>query len=65
MFLEPEHEVLVADSGQDVAAHLASLDPRRAAAIGAAARTRVLGEHTYDQRAAQVDALLCEGVVSR
>jgi spore maturation protein CgeB len=56
-FLIPDREVLVARDGQDVADHLAALTPARAEAIGAAARARVLAEHTYDLRAEQVDAL--------
>ncbi|USI73854.1 CgeB family protein [Sphingomonas morindae] len=60
MFLTPDVEVLVARDGQDVADHLAGLTAERAAAIGAAARARVLAEHSYDLRAAQVDALLRE-----
>ena len=58
MFLEPDAEVLVARDGQDVADHLAALTPERARAIGQAALARVLAEHPYDLRAAQVDALL-------
>ena len=58
MFLEPDTEVLVARDGQDVADHLAALTPERARAIGQAALARVRAEHTYDLRAAQVDALL-------
>jgi spore maturation protein CgeB len=61
MFLEPGREVLVASSGEDVAAHVASLDGERAARVGAAARRRVLAEHTYAQRAAQLDGLLVDG----
>lgn len=57
-FLEPGREVLVARNGAEVAEHLARLTPRRARAIGAAARRRVLAEHTYAKRAAQVEALL-------
>lgn len=58
LFLEPGREVLVAASGAEVAALLEALDPERAAAIGRAARARILAAHTYDHRAAQVDALL-------
>jgi spore maturation protein CgeB len=58
LFLEPGVEVLVAHSGEDVAAHLAFLDRGRARAIGEAARRRVLLEHTYAQRAAGVEQLL-------
>jgi spore maturation protein CgeB len=58
MFLEPEREVLVADSGEDVAAHLDGLDAARARRIGRAALRRVLAEHTYAHRAALVEAVL-------
>lgn len=58
MFLEPEREVLVARDGKDVADHLEALTPDRARAIGQAALARVLGEHTYDKRAAEVDRTL-------
>ncbi len=57
LFLIPDREVLVARDGQDVADHLAALTPDRAKAIGQAALRRVLAEHTYDLRGAQVDAL--------
>jgi spore maturation protein CgeB len=57
-FLAPGEEVLVARDGHDVAELLASLTPARAAAIGKAARRRVLADHTYSRRAAEVDALL-------
>jgi spore maturation protein CgeB len=58
LFLEPDAEVLVARDGQDVVEHLSALTPERAEAIGRAALKRVLAEHTYDKRAAEVDALL-------
>ena len=57
-FLEPDAEVLVARDGQDVADHLAALTLERARTIGEAARRRVLAEHTYALRGAEVDALL-------
>jgi spore maturation protein CgeB len=60
-FLAPGEEVLVARDGAEVAELLAGLDPEGAAAIGEAARERVLSEHTYDRRAEQVEAIL-EGV---
>jgi spore maturation protein CgeB len=56
-FLIPNEEVLVARDGQDVADHLAALTPERAQAIGQAALQRVLAEHTYTLRGAQVDQL--------
>jgi spore maturation protein CgeB len=56
-FLKPDEEVLVARDGQDVAEHVAALTPERARAIGEAALRRVLAEHTYAHRGAEVDAL--------
>jgi len=58
LFLEPGSEVLVAAGGDAVAEHLERLTPARASAIGRAARRRLLAEHTYAHRAAQVEALL-------
>ena len=57
-FLTPNVEVLVARDGRDVVEHLCALRPDQARQIGAAARARVLAEHTYDRRAREVDALL-------
>ena len=58
LFLEPDREVLVARDGDEVAAHVERLDAERARAIGEAALRRVLAEHTYAHRAAQLEALL-------
>lgn len=60
LFLKEGEEVLVARDGAEVAAQVASLTPERARAIGEAARARILAEHTYARRGAQVDALLRE-----
>ena len=60
-FLEPDIEVLVAASGDDVVAHLESLTPERARQIGEAARRRVLARHTYGMRALEVEAVLSRG----
>jgi spore maturation protein CgeB len=57
-FLEPGSEILVADDGDDVVAHLARLTPEARRRIGAAARRRVLSEHTYARRAELVDSVL-------
>ncbi|PTQ07833.1 hypothetical protein CLG96_16995 [Sphingomonas oleivorans] len=57
LFLKPGEEVLVARDGRDVADHLAALTPERARAIGEAARVRILAEHRYALRGAQVDAI--------
>jgi spore maturation protein CgeB len=58
LFLEPDREVLVARDGQDVAEHVAGLTPERARTIGEAARARILREHTYSRRGAEVDLIL-------
>jgi spore maturation protein CgeB len=57
LFLKPDEEVLVARDGQDVADHVAALTPERARAIGSAALERVLAQHSYAHRGAQVDSL--------
>jgi spore maturation protein CgeB len=54
----PPTRVLVAEDGRDVARHVRELTPEAAARIGAAARERVLRDHTYAQRAAQVEDVL-------
>lgn len=58
LFLTPNEEVLVARDGQDVAEHLSALTEDRASAIGQAALARVLREHTYELRGAEVDEVL-------
>ena len=58
LFLEPGREVLVAESGADVAEHVRSLTEERSREIGEAALARVLAEHTYDRRAVRVEELL-------
>jgi spore maturation protein CgeB len=65
LFLEPGEEVLVARDGRDVAEHVRTLTPQRARSIGDAALRRVLSEHTYAHRGAQVDALLSEEMAGR
>jgi len=59
-FLKPDHEVLVARDGRDVADYVSGLSAEAARAIGQAARIRVLAEHTYTRRAEQADALFRE-----
>jgi spore maturation protein CgeB len=58
LFLAPEEEILVARDGRDVAALLGDLTEDRARRIGEAARRRILAEHTYERRGAEVDAIL-------
>lgn len=58
-FLEPGRECLVAHSGAEVAQLLEQLDTPSAVEIGRRARQRLLGEHTYAHRAAELEAILC------
>jgi spore maturation protein CgeB len=60
-FFEPGREILVAQNGDDVGRYLRDWSRTSLAAIGAAARRRVLAEHTYDQRAAEVEKALAGG----
>lgn len=57
-FFEPERELLVARDAAEVAELLETLEPRRAKRIGEAAYRRVLSQHTYAHRAAQLEAVL-------
>ncbi len=57
-FLTPDEEVFVARDGRDVREILSRLTPQRAAETGKRALARVLGEHTYQHRAVEVDQLL-------
>jgi spore maturation protein CgeB len=63
-FFEPDEELLVARSGEEVAEHVASLTPARARRIGNAAYGRVLAQHTYAHRAKQVEEVLGGSTVS-
>jgi spore maturation protein CgeB len=65
LFLAPESEILVARDGSDVAALLEALTPERAHAIGKRALARVLAQHTYAQRAAELDMLLAERLAAK
>jgi spore maturation protein CgeB len=62
IFLKEGEEVLVARDGKDVADQLEALTPERARAIGDAARARIMAEHTYTRRGAEVDVILREEV---
>jgi len=57
-FLEPGVEVLVARDGAEVAAQMSELTEERARQIGAAAYRRICAEHTYGQRALDVEKAL-------
>jgi spore maturation protein CgeB len=58
LFLEPGREVLLASAGEALAESVQQLRPEQARRIGAAARRRILAEHTYAHRAQQVQRLL-------
>jgi spore maturation protein CgeB len=64
-FLQPDEEVLVARDGQDVAEQVRALTPEGARKTGDAALRRVLAEHTYAHRGAQVDELLRRELTNR
>lgn len=65
LFLKPGEEVLVARDGREVAELLKALSVEEARAIGRRALSRVLADHTYDQRAETVDRLLTGLVAAR
>ena len=65
MFLRPGAEVLVARDGSDVVEIMHGLSAANAAAVGHAARRRVLAEHTYDRRAALLHRVLNDAVAAR
>jgi spore maturation protein CgeB len=60
MFLEPDVEILVANSGEEVADIIQKLSWQKAAEIGNRAYERITSEHTYAHRAKQVDKILRE-----
>ncbi|HWQ93749.1 MAG TPA: glycosyltransferase, partial [Clostridia bacterium] len=62
LFLEPGSEVLVARNAEEVVEHLNALTPERARQIGRAAYHRVLSEHTYAQRADQLEKIFTENL---
>jgi spore maturation protein CgeB len=57
-FFEPGTEILVAHDGNEVVEWMRRLTKERARELGAAAYRRVLAEHTYAHRAAQIDSVL-------
>jgi len=64
-FFRPGSEILLASDADDVLRHLADVDDVRRAAIGAAARLRVLHEHTAAHRAAELEAHIAEVDLAR
>ena len=63
-FFQPSSEILVACDANEVVEHLRSLTLKRSRQIGLNALRRVLAEHTYAHRAAQLDEVLGVGVAA-
>jgi spore maturation protein CgeB len=57
-FFAPGREILVAESAEEIVGYLRGTSAAEARAIGNAMHRRALGEHTYAQRAAEVDGIL-------
>jgi spore maturation protein CgeB len=57
-FFRPGAEILVAESADDVVGAVQALSPEEARSIGAAARRRVLAEHTPARRAEELESLV-------
>jgi len=59
MFFDPGREILVAECAEEIVAYLRGKSAADAGAIGSAMRMRALSEHTYAQRAYQLEKILC------
>ncbi len=59
-FFRPGQEILIAASTEEVLAAIQALPEDRRRAVAAAARARVLGAHTGDHRAAELEAYFAE-----
>ncbi|HKO46414.1 MAG TPA: glycosyltransferase [Polyangiaceae bacterium] len=57
-FFEPEREILIATDGDQVARYVRDQSSASLARIGAAARRRALADHSYAQRAVEVEKAL-------
>lgn len=57
-FFQPGEEILVAGDAEEVARRVREVSDARAREIGQAARRRALRDHTYAQRAHQMDGVL-------
>ena len=58
LFFAPGREILVASDGDAVARFVRDVTVNQAREVGAAALSRVLAEHTYARRVAQLEAVL-------
>jgi spore maturation protein CgeB len=61
----PGEEILLAETADDVLRHLRDLPEERRRAVGAAARARVLAEHTAAVRARELEAHLLEAMARK
>jgi spore maturation protein CgeB len=57
-FFEPEQEILVAGSAEEIVACLRNTSANRTHEIGENMRERALRDHTYALRAREVDAII-------
>jgi spore maturation protein CgeB len=57
-FFVPDREILVARTAEDIVRLLRTVSSIEASAIGTRMRDRALRDHTYAQRAEQVNAIL-------
>ena len=57
-FFEPEREILIASTAEDIVGYLRELRGPDAKTMGAAMRSRALRDHTYRLRALEVDQIL-------
>ncbi len=57
-FFEPEKEILIASSAENIVHHLRDLSAEDCEKIGGAMRERALHEHTYELRVKTVDAIV-------
>lgn len=64
-FFEPEKEILIARSAEEIVALLRDTASEEAARIGNAMRQRALRDHTYAQRAVQVSEILVQAATRR
>ncbi len=65
LFLTPGQEVVTVRDAADVVEAMRTLGAEDTARIGHAGRRRVLGEHTYDRRAIELDRVLAAALAAR
>lgn len=57
-FFEPEKEILIASSAEEIVRHLRQFNSERCREIGHAMRERAVHEHSYELRVKSVDSIL-------